>query len=220
MSAETATVRAVPASQNEAIPWRAALAGLRARLVGIGLAAFGYMQLIPALISHQWFTASDAAYLGAANLAGYLAGAILATRMAARIPARDVLRTMMALAAVSFFACAVQLPFAWFFVWRFAAGFAGGALMVLAAPSILPHVPVARRGVVSGAIFMGVGVGIVISALLAPLLLRAGMVQAWCGLGVATLVLTAASWNGWPRRHVETVASAPHRAPKTNLQLK
>jgi len=219
MSAETATVRAVPAAQNEAIPWRAALAGLCASLVGIGFARFGYMQLIPALISHQWFTASDAAYLGAANLAGYLAGAILATRMAARIPARDVLRTMMALAAVSFFACAVQLPFAWFFVWRFAAGFAGGALMVLAAPSILPHVPVARRGVVSGAIFMGVGVGIVISALLAPLLLRAGMVEAWCGLGVATLALTTVSWNGWPRQDAEVVALASGRV-STSVPLK
>src|SRR5215510_8227495 len=198
MSAETAPARVVPVAQNEAIPWRAALAGLCASLVGIGFVRFGYMQLIPELISQHWFTDGDAAYLGAANLAGYLAGALLATRMAALIPARDVLRAMMALVAASFFACAVPLPFAWFFVWRFAAGFAGGALMVLAAPSILPHVPVARRGLVSGAIFMGVGVGIVISALLAPLLLRVGMVEAWCGLGVATLGLTAASWNGWP----------------------
>jgi predicted MFS family arabinose efflux permease len=141
-------------------------------------------------------------------------------RMAALMTARDVLRGMMALAAISFFACAVPLSFAWFFVWRFAAGFAGGALMVLAAPSILPHVPAARRGVVSGAIFTGVGLGIIVSAVMVPLLLRAGLVEAWCGLGVATLVLTAASWNGWPRHDSEAVAVAPHRRAMATPRLK
>ena len=56
-------------------PWRAVLAGLCATLVGIGLARFAYTPLIPALIAEDWFSPSQAAYLGAANLAGYLAGA-------------------------------------------------------------------------------------------------------------------------------------------------
>jgi len=211
---------ALPVRSDQVIPWGAAWAGLCSSLVGIGFARFGYMQLIPSLIAGQWFIAGDAAYLGAANLAGYLFGALLAVRMAALIPARDVLRAMMALAAVSFFACAAPLSFAWFFVWRFAAGFAGGALMVLAAPSILPHVPVARRGVVSGAIFMGVGLGIIVSAVLVPLLLRAGLVEAWCGLGVATLVLTAASWTGWPRHEAKAVAVTSHRPAAAPPRLK
>jgi hypothetical protein len=63
---------------------RATLAGLCALLVGIGLARFAYTPLIPALIDAQWFSAAQAAYLGAANLAGYLAGALLGRRLAAR----------------------------------------------------------------------------------------------------------------------------------------
>jgi predicted MFS family arabinose efflux permease len=220
MSGEMAMHGTLPARLDQTVPWHAAWAGLCASLVGIGFARFGYMQLIPSLIAQQWFAAGDAAYLGAANLAGYLVGALLAVRMAALIPARDVLRAMMALAAVSFFACAAPLSFGWFFVWRFAAGFAGGALMVLAAPSILPHVPAARRGVVSGSIFMGVGLGIIASAVLVPLLLRAGLVEAWCGLGVATLVLAAASWNGWPRHDIEPVAVVSHRPATAPPPLK
>jgi predicted MFS family arabinose efflux permease len=220
MHGEPATYGAIPVQPDQAIPWRAAAAGLCASLVGIGLARFGYMQLIPSLISQHWFAPGAAAYLGAANLAGYLFGALLAVRMASLIPTRDVLRAMMALAAISFFACAVPLSFSWFFVWRFAAGFAGGALMVLAAPSVLPHVPVGRRGVVSGAIFMGVGLGIIVSASLVPLLLRVGLVEAWCGLGAATLVLTALSWNGWPRHDIEDGAVTPRRPATATLRLK
>lgn len=54
-------------------PLRATLAALSANLVGIGLARFGYTPLIPALIAAGWFRPSTAVYLGAANLAGYLA---------------------------------------------------------------------------------------------------------------------------------------------------
>jgi hypothetical protein len=48
---------------------------------------------------------------GAANLVGYLAGALLARRMAQRARAAFVLRTNMLLASAAFFACAMPLPF-------------------------------------------------------------------------------------------------------------
>src|SRR5690242_3783640 len=66
---------------------RATLAGLAATLVGVGLARFAYTPLLPALIAAGWFPPASAAYLGAANLAGYLAGALVARTLAARIGA-------------------------------------------------------------------------------------------------------------------------------------
>jgi predicted MFS family arabinose efflux permease len=177
----------------------ATLAGLCAVLVGIGLARFAYTPLIPALIDAQWFTAAEAAYLGAANLAGYLAGALSARPMASARSAPFVLRAMMVLASATFFASAVPLSFAWFFVWRFASGFAGGVLMVLAAPTVLPHVPSARRGLAGGAIFTGVGLGIAASGTVVPFLLDLGLALTWCGLGVLALLLTVLAWPGWPR---------------------
>jgi predicted MFS family arabinose efflux permease len=191
--------RIAAAAGREASPFHATVAGLCAVLVGIGLARFAYTPLIPPLIDAGWFTAAEAAYLGAANLAGYLAGALSARPLAAIYPARSVLRTMMVLASVTFFASAAPLSFAWFFVWRFASGFCGGVLMVLAAPAVLPHVPPARRGFASGAIFTGVGLGIAASGTLVPLLLGLGLVATWCGLGSLALLLTAVAWSGWPR---------------------
>ena len=190
------------------VPRHAILAGLCATLVGIGLARFAYTPLIPALIAEQWFTPSAAAYLGAANLAGYLAGALLGRRMAAGTSAAATLRAMLLLATASFFACAFPLSFLWFFVWRFAAGYAGGALMVLAAPTVLPHVPPHRRGLAGGIIFTGVGLGIAASGTLVPLLLRLGLMQTWLGLGALALLLTVIAWPGWPRAQA-TVAEIP-----------
>ncbi len=192
---------------------RAVLAGLCAVLVGIGLARFAYTPLIPALIEAGWFAPSQAAYLGAANLAGYLAGALLAQRMAASATAPTVLRAMMLLATATFFAGALPLSFLWYFLWRFAAGLAGGALMALAAPAVLPLVPAHRRGLAGGVIFAGVGLGIVASGTLVPLLLRADLVLTWCALGALAMLLTSLSWGGWPGRSAGGRDRAPASPP-------
>ncbi|HEV2674422.1 MAG TPA: YbfB/YjiJ family MFS transporter [Aliidongia sp.] len=205
-----------PPQRREPSAWRSTLSGMCASLIGIGLARFSYTPLLPAIIAAHWFAAASAAYLGAANLGGYLAGALLAGPAARHLPAATIIRGMMLLAAVAFFACAWPVDFAWFFAWRFASGISGGALMVLAAPTILPSIAPSRRGVASGAIFMGVGLGIGVSGTLVPLLLQQGLIQTWIGLGVLALVLTAVGWGGWPAqvapaatRHVAAIGSVP-----------
>ena len=188
----------------EAVPgariWRAALAALAANLVGIGLARFAFTPLIPALAAAGWFTANAATYLGAANLAGYLVGALLGRRMLAIAHPPVLLRVMLLTVAASFFAGELSgLGFAWFFLWRFVSGYAGGAIMVLAAPTVLAATPMARRGSVGGFIFTGVGIGIVLSGTLIPFMLRIGGLEAaWAGLGVLSLLLILVSWGGWP----------------------
>jgi MFS family permease len=202
--------------------WRAAMAGCCASLVGIGLARFAYTPLLPAIIDAHWFGPSAAAYLGAANLAGYLGGALLGRPLAAKIDTPMLLRGLMLLATVSFFACAAPVSLAWFFIWRVLSGIAGGALMVLAAPYVLPHISPARRGIASGAIFAGVGLGIAASGTLVPMLLHQGLGETWCGLGVLSLVLTGVAWTGWPVAQATAPATAkrPHHAPRPGLQLR
>src|SRR5690606_41115295 len=86
--------------------WRYIFAGLCASLDSIGLARFAFTPLIPELIQAHWFTASTVVYLGAANLAGYVCGALLGSPLAARMPNEHVLRMMMLLICAWFFACA------------------------------------------------------------------------------------------------------------------
>src|ERR1700754_2595244 len=133
--------------------WLSAAAGLCASLVGLGLGRFAYTPLISALIAAKWFTPAEAVYLGAANLAGYLAGALIARDLGARIGSVWALRGMMTLAALTCFACAVPISFIWFFGFRFLAGISGGVIMVLAATAILPHTAPSKRGLIGGVIF-------------------------------------------------------------------
>ncbi|MDR5837169.1 YbfB/YjiJ family MFS transporter [Caballeronia sp. LZ034LL] len=196
--------------------WRGVLAGASASLVGIGLARFAYTPLLPAIIGAQWFPASTAAYLGAANLGGYLAGALMAGVFARHARAATVLRAMMVLATLAFVACAIPLSFAWFFAWRFLSGIAGGALMVLAAPTIIAHVAPSRRGFASGAIFTGIGLGIAASGTIVPLLLRQGLTATWLGLAVVSLLLTVVAWRGWPAQ--DAPAHVAHAAPRRHAK--
>ena len=188
---------------------RAILAGLCASLVGIGLARFAYTPLIPTLIGAHWFAARDVVFLGAANLVGYLGGALAGRPLARRLGARRTLQAMMLLASLAFFACAVPLSVSWFFAWRFLSGLAGGIVMVLAALTVLPQVPLARRGLASGAIFLGIGVGIAASGTLVPLLLGHGLAATWVGLGLVSLALTLLSWRWWPQPQPAASQAAP-----------
>lgn len=167
-------------------------------LVGIGLARFAYTPLIPAVVEAGWFAPATALYLGAANLLGYLAGAVLGNRLSARFGAVPVLRWSMAASALSLLVCAEPLGFLWVFVWRLVAGIAGGALMVIAAPTALAQVPQARRGLAGGVIFTGVGLGIAVSGTLVPALLQVGLAETWLALGGLCAVLTLLVWNWWP----------------------
>ena len=187
--------------------WLPIFAGLCASLVSIGLARFAYTPLIPSLIQAQWFSANDVVYLGAANLVGYLIGALLGRPMAHRLGNRNALRLMMLAVTGAFFACAYPLSVSWFFGWRLLSGIAGGAIMVLVAATVLPHVPAARRGLASGAIFLGIGLGIAGSGTLVPPLLSLGLQATWLGLGALALLLTALSWFGWPADTAHPVAA-------------
>ncbi|VVO17245.1 YbfB/YjiJ family MFS transporter [Pseudomonas fluorescens] len=196
--------------------WLPIFAGLCASLVSIGLARFAYTPLIPSLIQAHWFSANDVVYLGAANLVGYLIGALIGHPLARRTSNKTALRLMMLAVTLAFFACGFPLSLSWFFGWRLLSGVAGGAIMVLVAATVLPQVPASRKGLASGAIFLGIGLGIAGSGTLVPPLLSLGLQNTWFGLGVLALVLTAASWFGWPAAvHHATTVQDNNASPAT-----
>lgn len=136
---------------------RLVVAGLCAGLVTIGLARFAYTPLLPSLIHAHWFIPADTVYLGAANLAGYLIGAMIARALGRKFGNVSIIRVSMLLVTASFIACAVPVSVSWYFVWRLLSGITGGVVMVLLAATLLPHVPLAKRHMASGMIFLGWG---------------------------------------------------------------
>lgn len=203
-----------PSAPPRSAVWLPIFAGLCASLVSIGLARFAYTPLIPSLIQAQWFSANDVVYLGAANLVGYLIGALIGHPLARRTSNTTALRLMMLAVTAAFFACGFPLSVGWFFGWRLLSGIAGGAIMVLVAATVLPHVPASRRGLASGAIFLGIGLGIAGSGTIVPPLLSLGLQNTWFGLGLLSLLLTAASWFGWPATsHTATPTTSADKTP-------
>jgi predicted MFS family arabinose efflux permease len=59
-------------------------------------------------------------------------------------------------------------------------------------------------------IFLGVGIGILASGLLIPLLLRLGVREAWLGIAIASLLLTALAWQAWPSNGAVDAGEAAH----------
>jgi predicted MFS family arabinose efflux permease len=186
-----------------------------ASFLGIGLARFAYSPLLPALILAHWFQASAAVYLGAANLAGYLIGALIGRRIGALLNNVRALRLMEIVVTLAFLACASPRSIGWYFCWRLLSGIAGGVVMVLVAATVLPQVAEKHKGVASGAVFLGVGLGIAASGTLVPLLLRNGVAHAWLGLAVLSAVLTATTWRWWPTPDVAAETTLPSQQDRS-----
>jgi predicted MFS family arabinose efflux permease len=99
-------------------------------------------------------------------------------------------------------------------------GVAGGAIMVLVAATVLPHVPGERKGLASGAVFLGLGLGIAASGTVVPLLLKFGLQATWIGLAALSAILTAASWRGWPTHNAPAAPRAAAKpAPTANAPI-
>lgn len=174
--------------------WRVAGGGLAATLIGNGIGRFAYTPLIPALIAAGWLTPAEAVYLAAANLAGYLVGAVMAARVARAMTATGAIRAAAVATMVSLAACAWPLGFAWFVPWRFLAGITGGVLMVLAVPAVLALTPPERRGRAAGIVITGVGLGIAAAGAVVPVAARFGPAAVWVALAVAAFLLTIHVW--------------------------
>ncbi|MFY8094949.1 MAG: YbfB/YjiJ family MFS transporter [Niveispirillum sp.] len=194
--------------------WRWASAGLAGTLLGVGLGRFAYTPLLPVLIGEGWVDAGGGALLGAANLTGYLLGAITAARAGHLLGPVPVLRASMLLVALSLLACAWNGGLIWLAAWRFLAGVAGAMLMILAAPVLMAQVPAERKPLVAGIVFSGIGAGVMVSGTLLPWLAGFGAANAWAGVGLLSLLLTGLVWAQWPAaaRPLFAAVPGPHRS--------
>ncbi|MES1948488.1 major facilitator family transporter [Salinisphaera sp. C84B14] len=193
--------------------WRATLIGSSATFIGIGLERFAFTPLIPTLIAQDWFDNSEAAFLGAANLLGYLFGAISAKRISDRFGDARLIMVAVLFSALSFLLCAWPEPFSWFFLWRLISGITGGWLMVIGPSIAISHTKHEDRPVVGTLAFMGIGAGAVLSAVFIPPLLEVNLTVAWLVLGgmvVAVGMAAIAAASGLPS--VKSIQ--PGRAPE------
>ena len=182
---------------------RAAISGLLAMFVSIGIARFGFSPLIPALAKAHWYNAADAFWLGAVNLAGYFIGAATMRVWRRALGAKSTILLLMGLTACSMLGSALNWGWLWFGLWRLASGICGGVLMVLMASAVVGRAPPEARGRISGITFGGMGAGTAASALLVPWLVSQGLILTWVIFGMICVAATLAVTLLMPKARIQ-----------------
>lgn len=196
-----------------------AMTGFVTLLVSNGIGRFGYPPLIPALVDAKWFSVAQADYLGAANLTGYIIGSMCGTLLNRYVPSVTLIKTMLLLTAASFVLCAFPFAYPFYFLIRLLAGFAGGVIMVITAPTIFKHTSPDRKGLIGGIIFSGVGIGIALAGTIIPFLVKQGLQTTWLTFGGLSFLLTLLIWRGWPEGSNEKHAQEPGHSSHSNKHM-
>ncbi|MBN8929241.1 MAG: YbfB/YjiJ family MFS transporter [Rhodospirillales bacterium] len=183
-----------------------ALAGMAALASGMGIGRFVYTPILPAMAEGLGLASTSAGLIASANFVGYLAGALLAAT-----PLPGARRTWflgaLAVGALSTILMGMVGTMPAFLALRCVGGVASAIVLVIGSVLVLDALAAVGRSRLAPLHFAGVGVGIVVSALVVSGLEAAGQGwrALWIGAGVAAaLAVPVAVW-GLPARE----AAAP-----------
>lgn len=167
--------------------------------VSNAFARFAYALLLPAMRSDLGWTWSQAGSINTMNAAGYLAGALLARVVAARLGNRRSYVLGMLVTSLAILATGLTRDFHLLIAARVLAGIGAGAVFIgggALSGNVFPDRP--RLATTTIAIFYaGAGIGLMISGVAIPWLLErrgdASWPLVWQAMGWASLVMGAAS---------------------------
>jgi predicted MFS family arabinose efflux permease len=164
--------------------------------IAIGVGRFAFTPLLPMMMADAGVSLAEGGWLATANYAGYLLGALTASRL----PARDT--TAMRAALVIIVAATALMAwtesFAAWMLLRALAGVASAWVMVLVSAWSLRELALRDRASLSARAYGGVGTGIAATGLLVLLLaaINSDSSQAWWLCGLFALALMALAWPG------------------------
>jgi predicted MFS family arabinose efflux permease len=192
--------------------------GILALAAAMGIGRFAYTPLLPAMQEAVGFDPTQAGLLAAANYAGYLAGALLA---AVAVPVSARLRVLLisatAVAATTALMAITTGLAAWGVV-RFGAGLASAGVLVVATGLVLDDLRLQGRASLSGWLFSGVGLGIVVSGGVVRLTEETlGWRGDWLVLALLATATIYPCWQWLPRAVRARAALAMSPAPAPSL---
>jgi MFS family permease len=194
-------------------PWRVVLAGIVGLAAAMGIGRFAFTPLLPLMQAEGSLPLAAGGWLAAANYLGYLAGALACMRFAPG-PRRAVRGGLIAVALGTAAMGLVEGLAAWL-VLRLVAGAASAFVLVGVSQWALTQL--AGRALAAGAVFAGVGIGIVFAGAAG---LEAAMHQrpaahVWLWLGLAAAAAAAAVWRSVGRGAAapRSPSASPRRVP-------
>src|SRR5207247_5830061 len=171
---------------------RIALAGLASLAVAMGIGRFAFTPLLPMMQGDSGLSLIAGGWLASANYLGYLFGALSAGFF--RRSGRVIRLGLLLVAGTTLAMGITRQPAVWAAL-RLAAGMASAWVLVHVSAWCLPRL-MARR-TLTGAMYAGVGVGIVVAGALCGMLMAwsAPSSEAWIVLGAVSLLSTLLIWN-------------------------
>ena len=195
------TLPALPERRGlELAPWQVTVGGICGLVLTLGLARFAYTALLPAMQAQAGLGDAAAGLLAAVNYAGYMSGALLAAWIESPAWRQRLYGAGLWLAVLSTVAIGLSNVAPAWALWRFVGGLCGAAGMLLGSGLVLGWLMRAGRRPELGLHFIGIGLGIVTTALGAWSLahLWPGWSQQWLALGAVGLVFLVPAWRWRP----------------------
>ena len=203
-------------SASKLKPWQVSVGGICSLVLTVGLARFAYTPLLPTLQAQTGLSDASAGVLAAVNYAGYMTGALAAAwlddaRWRHRLYSAGLWLSVLMTAAM---ALSPWLP-AWM-LWRYLGGLCGAAGMLLGSGLVLGWLMREGHRPELGVHFMGIGLGILVTAGGAAVLtaLWHDWSSHWLAFAAIGVVFGVPAWRWRPGvpPHTATQANAASEA--------
>jgi sugar phosphate permease len=163
----------------------------------LGLARFGYTMVLPSMQDGLGIDNAQTGALATANLAGYLAMAVIGGVAAARYGPRVVIAAGLAVAGAGMVLTGLANTFPEAAAWRVMTGIGSGASNVPVMALLASWFAMRRRGLASGIAVAGSALGLIFAGAVVPRVLSAygddGWRTCWLIFGGITLLLAVGS---------------------------
>ena len=167
--------------QTYAHPARLILILSLAPTIGLGIGRFAYALVLPDMRDQLGWSYSAAGFMNTINAVGYLAGALLASRMIRRFGLSSTVRSATLACLLSLALCALSGNFVVLSLARLLIGVAGAAVFVggAALATTIAQSRPERANFLMSLFYAGPGLGILSSGLIAPFVLQAFGPGSW-----------------------------------------
>lgn len=204
-----------PARSSPLQAWQVLLGGVCALVLTVGLARFAYTPLLPQMHAQAGLGLADGGLLAAINYAGYMSGALLAAWIESPAWRQRLYVWGLPLALLITALMGWSTSFGVWALSRYLGGLCGAAGMLLGSGLVQGWLMRSGRRPELGIHFIGLGLGVAVSALGAMGMtgLQLGWAAQWQGFALLGLVFLVPAWRWRPPVPPPVVKSAAGEAP-------
>jgi predicted MFS family arabinose efflux permease len=171
------------------------IGGIFSLIIAMGIGRFAYTPILPLMQNDLSFSNALAGYLATSNYAGYLLGAILAGANPFKNCRLVQMRRNLIISILTTALMGLCSTYLSWMILRFISGLASAFVFVSASSMVLDTLAIKNKTDWSGLFYSGVGLGILISSLMIPILNNLfSWKGVWVGLALVCAILAFFIW--------------------------